>query len=79
MKITQEAWQRLTESIDNKAAAIFGKSQRYHNFNVEVSVKDGTISTVIEMIGELENELRVLKRRLIEALPAEEQSKFPPV
>lgn len=78
MKITKEAWESLAVSIDDQAAAINGKSIRL-GYNPEESAKNGGTETVLGMITELESNLRVLKRRLIETLPPEEQSKHSPV
>lgn len=78
--ITKEAWVRLSDSVKAAGAAIQEKSwSSYAFYSIEDCIKSGRVSTTIEMIVELESTLRVLKRRLIESLPAEEQSKYPPV
>lgn len=78
MSLTSGVWDNLTDSVERQAKGINAKCDR-HDFNVEECARNGATEIVIGMIVELESTLRVLKRRLVQTLPAEEQSKYPPI
>lgn len=78
MKLSNTSYGILTGSIEDQAIAIDKTADR-HLHNVEEGAKDGSTETVLGMLTELESSIRVLKRRLIDTLPAETQSKYYPV
>jgi len=63
MKLSQNSWFLLVESITNQANSISNKTTSL-NADIDLAVKNGGAETVIGMITELESVLRVLKRRL---------------
>lgn len=75
--ITKESWKRLSDSIKDVAGNIQEKSwSSYNHYSIEECVKSGRVTTTVEMLVSLESEIRVLKRRLIQSLPTDEQINF---
>lgn len=78
MQLNKEAWINLLEAADIQNNALRNKCANLHH-NSEESAKNGGTETVLGMITEFETTLRVLKRRLIQTLPADQQAKYSPV
>lgn len=66
MKLSQNSWFVLVNSITNWANSISNKTTDI-NADIDLAVKNGSAETIIGMITELESNLRILKRRLQES------------